>query len=312
MSSAAPAMSARAWGLLLALAALWAGSFFFAEVALRDLPPFTVVLARVGIAAVALALALRRLGLALPRDAATWRRFAGMAALNNALPFGFIVWGQTAIDGGLTAILNATTPLFAVLVAHVATADEKATPRRLAGVAVGLAGAVVVIGPDLLGGLGRHAVAEVAVVAGALSYAVAGVYGRRFRGQPPAVTAAGQAVTATLMLLPLALLAERPWTLPMPDAWTWAALAGLGVLSTALAYGIYFRLLALAGATNLLLVTLLIPVGALGLGALFLDEALHPRHLAGVALIAVGLAVLDGRLARPCSGQRWKTGPSSG
>jgi len=223
-----------------------------------------------------------------------------MALLNNVLPFVLIAWGQHRIASGLASVLNATTPLFTVLVAHALTPDERLTPIKAGGVAVGFAGAAVMIGPDALGGLGTGALAQFACLAAALTYAFAGIFGRRFRrmGVTPVATAAGQVSASTLMLLPIMLLVDRPWTLAAPHAATWGAVLGVGLLSTALAYVLYFRILAVAGATNLLLVTFLIPVSAILLGVLVLHEALLPRQAGGMALIGMGLMLLDGRLPR--------------
>jgi drug/metabolite transporter (DMT)-like permease len=290
-----PTMGPREWLLLVVLSLLWGGSFFFAEVALAELPPMTVVLARIGLAALALNLLVLANGRRLPRSPRLWGAFLVMGALNNLLPFSLIVWGQTQIASGLAAILNATTPLFTVVLAHVLTRDERLTPARLAGVAAGLAGVVLMIGPAALGGAGAGLLAQLACLAAALCYALAGIFGRRFRGQPPLITATGQVSAGALMVLPLALLADQPWTLPAPGAMTFAALAGLALLSTALAYVIYFRILAAAGATNLLLVTFLIPISALLLGTWLLHEMVMPRQLAGMALIGLGLAAIDGR-----------------
>ena len=284
------------WLLLVALSMVWGGSFFFAKIALNGLPPFCVVLGRVGIAAVTLNLLLRALGHRLPRDRATWRAYFAMGTLNNLIPFSLIVWGQTEIASGLASILNATTPLFTVLLAHWLTRDERLTANRAAGVVLGLAGVAVMIGPEALSGLDRHVLGELAVIAAALSYGFAGIFGRRFRGQPPLVTAAGQVTATTIMMLPLVLAIDRPWLLPVPGPTTWIAVAGLALLCTALAYVIFFRILAAAGATNLVLVTFLIPVGAILLGTLFLQERLDPRQFAGMGLIALGLAAIDGRL----------------
>lgn len=291
-------MTACDWAMLLTLAAVWGGSFFFNGVAVRELPVFTVVVTRVGLAALILLGVLRATGLALPREVRVWRALFVMGLMNNALPFGLIVWGQSHIPSGLAAILNATTPLFGVLMAHGLTADERLTPGKATGVALGFAGVVTMIGAEVLRGLGTGVLAQLACLGAALSYALAGIYGRRFRamGVPPLVTATGQAMAATVLLGPLMLAVDRPWTLPMPGVETFAALAGLASLSTAFAYWLYFRLLASAGATNLLLVTFLVPVGAILLGVLVLDEALAPRHIAGMALIAAGLAAIDGRL----------------
>lgn len=284
--------------MLLVLAVLWGGSFFFHDIAVRELPSFTLVWLRVAIAALALLLALRLLGQRMPGQGDVWMAFVGMGLLNNVVPFVLIVWGQHHIASGLAAILNATTPLFTVLVAHLLTPDERLTPLKLAGVVVGLAGAVAMVGPDALAGLGTDVTAQVACLAGALAYALAGIFGRRFKrmGITPLATAAGQVSASTMLLLPLMLLVDRPWTLAMPPSTTWAAVLGVGLLSTALAYVLYFRILAAAGATNLLLVTFLIPLSAILLGVSVLGETLLLRHLGGMMLIGAGLACIDGRL----------------
>ncbi|BAI73028.1 ABC transporter [Azospirillum sp. B510] len=291
------------WSLLVALSILWGGSFFFIGIAVRELPPLTVVAMRVALAALALGGLLRILGWRMPRDRRTWTAFFGMGALNNLVPFCLIVWGQTQIASGVASVLNATTPLFGVVVAHVLTRDEKMTGNRMAGVLVGFAGVAAMIGPSALNGLvgaGPQSglLPQLAVLCAALSYSFAGIFGRRFKnmGVSPLVTATGQVTASTLMLVPVALLTDRPWTLPMPGAATWGAVIGIALLSTALAYVIFFRVLASAGATNLMLVTFLIPVSAILLGSLFLGERLAVRHGVGMALIAGGLAAIDGRL----------------
>lgn len=290
-------MSAPEWAMLLSLSVLWGGSFFFTGVALSALPPFTLVVLRVGLAAVILNALVPLLGLGMPREARVWAAFFGMGLLNNAVPFCLIVWGQTHIVSGLAAILNATTPLFAVVAAHMLTSDETMTGNRLVGVLVGLAGVAVMVGPVVLAGLGADLLAQVAVLGAALSYAFAGIFGRRFRrmGVPPLATAAGQVTASTLMLLPVALVVDRPWTLLVPGASVWGAVLGIAALSTALAYVLYFRILATAGATNLLLVTFLIPISAILLGALVLGERLDVRHSLGMVFIGCGLAAIDGR-----------------
>jgi drug/metabolite transporter (DMT)-like permease len=256
------------------------------------------VFARVAIAAAALNILVRALGLRMPTARADWLRFFGMGALNNAIPFSLIVWGQTEIAGGLAAILNATTPLFTVLLAHLLTRDEKLTPQRAAGVATGFLGAVVMIGPDALGGLGATVLAQLAVLAAAISYAFAGIYGRRFRALPPVIAATGQVTASSLTMLPLLLVVDAPWKLALPGATTIGALLGIGLLCTAAAYLMFFRILAAAGAVNLLLVTFLIPISALALGIAFLGETLTAAQAAGMALIGLGLAAIDGRALR--------------
>ncbi len=292
--------------LLFVLSILWGGSFFFVGVAVSDLPPFTIVALRVGLAALALGAVARLTGQGMRFNRQIWLAFAGMGILNNAIPFSLVVWGQTHIASGLASILNATTPLFTVIVAHALTRDEKMTRPRLAGVVVGLAGVALMIGPDALAGLGTNIVAQLAVLGAAVSYALAGVFGRGFQraGIRPLASASGQLTSSTLVLLPLALLIDQPWSLAMPAGETWAAIAGLALLSTSLAYVIYFRILAVAGATNLLLVTFLIPVSAIALGILVLGEQLAARHLAGMAVIGLSLAAIDGRLYRRLLGGR--------
>ena len=292
-------MSVLDWSLLLALSILWGGSFFFVGVAVKALPPFTIVLLRVVIAAAALHLVLRVTRTAMPWDARAWRAFFGMGLLNNAIPFSLIVWGQTHIASGLASILNATTPLFTVLVAHVLMADERLTKGRIVGVLLGLAGVVALIGPQALTGLGNDVLAQLAVLGAAISYSFASLFGRRFKrmGVPPLATATGQVTASSALLLPVALIVDRPWTLPAPDLPVWGAVVGLALLATALAYVLFFRILASAGAVNLMLVTFLIPVSAILLGSVFLHEALGLMDFAGMALIGLGLAAIDGRLA---------------
>ena len=286
------------WTLLLTLAILWGGSFFFGEIALSELPPLSLVLARVSLAALALNILIVLRGKRMPRDAKTWLAFLIMGALNNFIPFSLIFWGQTEITSGLASILNATTPLWGVVLAHLLTQDEKLNANKIIGIAFGLLGVIIMIGPAVLNGIGLNAIAQLAVLSAALSYAFAGIYGRRFKrmGIDPIITASGQLTGSSIMMLPVALIFDQSWTLPMPSLTTWLAVMALALLCTAVAYVIYFRLLASAGATNLLLVTFLIPVSALILGTSILREVLDLRQLIGMLLIGVGLAAIDGRL----------------
>ncbi|MBI2253599.1 MAG: DMT family transporter [Proteobacteria bacterium] len=291
-------MAAQDWALLIFLSLLWGGSFFFAKIAVAEVPPFTVALCRVVLAAAVLHVVRMALGVAAPRDAGFWRDALVMGLLNNAIPFSLIFWGQREIGAGLASILNATTPLFTVIVAHVFTADERAGPLKIAGVMAGIAGVAVMIGSDVAAGLGHHLWAELAVLGAALSYGFAGVFGRRFRDRPPLVVASGQLTgSSALLLLPMLIL-DRPWALPMPGWHPIGAIIAVALLSTALAYVIFFRILKRAGSTNLSLVTLLIPPSALFLGVLFLGEEIAAHQLAGMALIGCGLLLLDGRLFR--------------
>ena len=303
-------MTARECGLLTLLSVLWGGSFFFVGVAVKELPPLTLVTARVGLAALILWASAPLLGVRPPRDARAlaWLVLLGFA--NNALPFTLIAWGQTRLPSGLASILNAATPLFTVVAAHVLTANEKLTGLKLAGTIAGLAGVAALIGPDLLTGAGANLVAELAVLAAALSYALAAIFARRAPalGLQPIDVAAGQTTAAALLIAPLALAVDRPWKLPALSAATIGAVLAIAAFSTALAYVVYFRILAGAGATNVLLVTLLVPATSVALGALALGERLAPQQFGGYAFIALGLAFIDGRLprrlGRPLFGRR--------
>lgn len=291
-------MTARVWIWLLSLAVLWGGTYFFAKVALDELAPLSVVFGRVALAAIALNLVLAVSEGSLFQRKVPWPSFFAMGLLNNLIPFALIFWGQTQIASGLASIMNATTPLFTLVVAHFLTKDERIDAVKLVALVIGIGGVAVLMGPDALAG--SHGVwGQIACLGAALTYAFAGIYGRRFKamGVTPLDAAAGQVTASTMLILPIMLIVDQPWTLPaFPSPTVWASLAGLALLSTALAYVLYFRILAAAGATNLLLVTFLIPVTAILLGAAVLGEHLLPRHFAGMALIGLSLAAIDGRL----------------
>jgi drug/metabolite transporter (DMT)-like permease len=285
------------WATLIALALIWGGAFFFISVAVREVAPFTYVWLRLSVAAAALWLFLLWRGerLALPRR--VWGSIVVLALLNNAVPFVLFGWGQTHIASGLASILNATTPVWGVVVAHLFTSDERLTPGKLAGVLLGFGGVVTMIGPGILGSLGGDVLAQLACLVAALCYAIAGVWARRFKalGIPPVTVATSQLTAGALLMLPFAMTIDRPWLDTAPSLGAWAAILALALVCTAFAYVLYFRLIDSAGATNALLVTLLVPPIAILLGALFLGEVLHPRDFAGLALIACGLAAIDGR-----------------
>lgn len=289
--------------MLLALSGLWGGSFFFVAIAVDELPPITTASLRIGLAALAMNLLLRAMKINIPSAPALWRDFLIMGLLNLAIPFALIAWGQTRIDSGLASIFNATTPFSTAIVAHFFTRDEHMARSRMVGVGIAFAGAVLIIGIDALDGLGSAFAGELAVLAATWSYAFAAVFGRRFSGPRfkaiginPLAASTGQLTGATVLIVPFALAVEHPWTLPLPSWETGAAVAGMSLLSTALASIIYFRILASAGAANSMLVTLLMPVTALLLGVTVLGERLDPRYFIGVALLAAGLAVVDGRV----------------
>ena len=294
------------WLILGTLALIWGGAFFFIGVAVRHVPPLTYVWLRLTIAATAMWLFLYFKGekLGLPRSA--WGSILLLALLNNALPFTLFGWGQTHIASGLASILNATTPIWGVVVAHFLTHDERMSPRKIAGVLLGFGGVATMIGPSLLSSLGTNALAQLACVTASLSYALAAVWARRFRRQgiSPLSVTTGQLTAGALMMLPLSMLVDHPWTHAFPPLTAIAAITALALLCTAFGYVLYFRLIATSGATNALLVTLLVPPVAILLGASFLNETLAPQDFIGLGLIALGLAAIDGRLLSLVSARR--------
>ena len=294
------AMTPLEWGYLLLLSMLWGGSFFFVEIALRDLPTFTIVFARLSLGALGLFCMMRYMGYSLPRERHVWGACLCLGLLNNAIPFGLLVWGQTSLASGVAAILNATTPFFTAMIAHFLTSDEKITPQKLLGIGIGISGVAVMVGAGFGNESDFYLLACFACLGAAFSYGCAGVFARRFlaSGIPPMTAATGQVFASSLLLLPLMLFIDQPWNLPIPSASSWAALLAIGFLSTSLAYVLYFRILSTAGATNLSLVTLLVPASAILLGVSILGEHLLPKHIAGMTLIALGLVTIDGRLWR--------------
>ena len=298
--ASAPTMNRGDWATLIGLAMLWGCSFFFIELALRGFQPLTLVFARLALASLLLTGLLYLRGEKLPSGARVWGGLLVLALFNNVVPLSLFSWGQTRIGGGLASILNATMPIWGVLIAHFFTHDEKATANRFVGVAFGFAGAVLMIGWDALAGLGADIVPQLGCLAGALCYAIAGVYARRFgaAGMSPLALSAGSLAMAALAAIPGMLILEHPFHAAMPGAISLAALAAMVILSTGLGYVLYFRLLASAGASNSMLVTFLVPVTAILLGSLVLHERLAIQHVLGMALIGLGLVALDGRLPR--------------
>lgn len=298
MNSTIRQMTPTIWLLLFLLSVMWGATFYFVEIALVDLPPLTIVFLRVLLAALVLHLLLKVLGLSFPWSRYWLFAFFVMGILNNAIPFSLIFWGQTQIGAGLAAILNGLTPVFTMLVAHFATHDEKLSGLKIAGAVIGLAGVTVMIGYEALSGLTGSVLAQLAIVLATVSYAFSGSWGRRFASQPPLVSATGQVTGSTVAMLPIVLLVDKPWALALPSIDTIAAVLALAVISTALAYVIFYRILAAAGATNLMLVTLLVPVTAVILGIWRLGEVLLIQHWIGTALIALSFVLIDGRLPR--------------
>ena len=293
------ALTPRLWALLFLLGLLWGGSFFFTQIAIREIAPLPLVAIRVGLAAFALLvfLPLARQSMAPLRERAL--AFLGLGLVSNAIPFLLLAIGQQTIGGGLAAILNATTPLWTILVATLATRDERLSPNKLAGVALGLGGVAVLVGPEAIsGGSGAPLTAVIVILGATLSYACAGVYAKRFRGVPPVVVAAGQLCGSSTVMVPLALVTAG-WpslaALQALSAGAIAAMLALALVSTAFAYILYFELVAGAGATNASLVTFLVPASAILLGILVLGETLAIREIFGFALILVGLVAVDGR-----------------
>ena len=289
-------MNALTWGLLVLLGLIWGGSFFFARIAVHDVPPFTLVFLRLILAALALHLYIGgRYGFYGILHS-HWRQFLLLGLINNAIPHAMIFLGETEIGAGLASVLNATTPIWTVIVAHYATLDEKPGRAKVAGCLVGLIGTMVLVGPGAMDAAGAPLWALLLPIAAAISYGFAGVYSKRFKGIPAPVTAAGQLTGSSLLMLPVSLIVDRPWTLAMPPMATMMAILALALLSTAFAYILYFRIMMLAGATNTSIVTLLVPPSAILLGFVFLGERLGPVQIAGMLLIGAGLAILDGRI----------------
>lgn len=296
-------MNLKEWILLIVLSVLWGGSFFFNGVALKEIPVFTVVFGRVCIAAIALLIFLKIRGIPLPKSPSILLALLFMGFINNVVPFSLIVAGQTQIGSGLAAILNATTPLFTAVIIHLFTSDlsERLTPRRIMGIAFGIVGVAVMVGPDIsaIGLTGPEVLGQLAVLGAATSYGIALVFGRRFAkaGISPMVIAAGQMTGASILLFPAVIAIDNPLEFIGSISMTSiAAVVALALLSTAVAYILYFKILSSAGATNASLVTLLVPVSATILGILFLDETLDSGAIAGMSFVGAGLLVMDGRI----------------
>ncbi|MBI3434960.1 MAG: EamA family transporter [Proteobacteria bacterium] len=290
-------MSTSDWLLLIVLSVLWGSAFYLARIALDEIPPLTLAAIRVGIAALTLA----PMAFWLYRGArltAPWHAFVAVGILNNALPFSLIFWGQLHIPSGLASVLIATTPFFTLVVSHFATADDRITPQRVVGLAAGLIGVALMVGPDMLRVLDVNVAAQFACLIAALSYTLGGVYWRRYRSVPPITASAGALASSTLIMIVVAATFERPWTIAWPSMAAVGATLALGIFATAFGYIIFFRVLARAGATNVMLVSFLIPVTAILLGTVLLGERFSPNHFAGMVAIAIGLAAIDGRPLR--------------
>ena len=296
-------MDGQDWGLLILLSVLWGGAYFFAGVAVKELPPLTVVLARVLIAVATLLPLFWYLGHTLPKSVSGWLPYVGMGLLNNVLPFGFIFAGQTEITVGLSSIINAMTPLFTVVV--MATfREERLTTYRVFGVLLGVVGVAVLRGFD--GSINASQTLGIGLcMAGALSYGFAALWGRRYlAGVAPVKSATCQLLCSTLIMAVVVAGIDKPWTLATPSLNTVFSIVTLAVFGTALAYIVFFKILVRAGASNVMLVTLLIPVTALALGNVFLGEAIHAKEIMGAVIIGAGLLFIDGRLVNRVSMKR--------
>lgn len=292
-----------AWALLLLLGLIWGGSFFFARVAVQHVPPFTLVFLRLSLAALALHLYIGGRMQIYPALRENWKLFLLLGLMNNALPHSLLFIGQIHLSAGLASILNATTPIWTVLIANAMTADERLTGQKIAGCLTGLAGTAVLLGPAALAKTDIPFWALLFPIGASISYGFAAVFGRRFRHLPSPVTATGQLTASSLIVLPVSLIVDHPFSLPLPPATTIGAILGLALLCTAFGYILFFRIIALAGATNVALVTLLVPPSAILLGAVFLGERLGANAIGGMALIACGLLIIDGRWRRIFAGR---------
>lgn len=293
-----PKMTLHTWVLIVVLATIWGGSFLFARIAVLEIPPLTLVFARVAIAALALNLLLMLRSNDYEHSVGMWQNFAIMGVLNNIIPFGLIFYGQLEIGAGLAAIINAMTPIWTVVIANFGTADEKFSTPKIIGVVLGFIGVAVLIGASLQNGWQASTVGQLAVLAATISYGCAGVFGRRFANVPPVETARGQLTMSSVLILPLVLLIDQPWDLALPSqASIWSVLL-LAILCTAIAYLLFFQILAKAGAVNVSLVTFLVPPSAIILGIIVLNETLEIHHIIGMGIIMAGLIVIDGRLLK--------------
>jgi len=289
-------MSARDWSLLVLLSIIWGGSFLFARIAVLEIPPLTLVFFRVFLAAIALNIYIVARRVPATTSRSIWWSFAMMGILNNIIPFSLIFYGQQEIGAGLAAIINAMTPIWTIMIAHQFTSDEKMTRVKVVGVLLGFAGVAVLIGPNIFSGLSNAGLAQIAVLGATISYALSGVFGRRFANINPVITARGQLTTSSLLMLPVAAYADQFWTLSLPSQSALWSVIALAIICTAFAYVLFFSILASAGAVNNALVTFLVPVSAVMMGIAVLGETLTQQHIIGTGLILIALLVIDGRL----------------
>jgi len=290
------------WLRLITLSAVWGSVFLFVTLAVRSIPEFTLVFLRLALAAAGFWLFIVATGRRMPRNRKLWGEFLISGLITNAIPFSLITWEQTQVEGGIASVLNAMTPCFVVVLAHFLTKDEKVSVRKAVGVLVGFLGAYVLMSPDIQGGVSMRGLGQIAGLVASLAHAVAGIYGKRFRDLSPIVAATGTLTCAALWLLPVALIIDRPWSM-RPDPVALGAVAALALLTVA-AYLLYYRILPSAGATNLMLATLLSPVFAHILGAVFVGESIYVTSVVGMFIIVIGMLIMDGRVLQRLRGTR--------
>ncbi len=293
-----PNMTVKDWILIAVLAAIWGGSFLFGRILMLEWPPFTVVFLRVFLAAVALGIYLVATGRSFPLEGKFIGAIAVMGILNNVIPFSLILIGQQELGSSLASIVNAMTPIWTLIIANYWTTDEKLTTNKVFGIVFGFTGVAILMGADISAGLTASVFAQAAVLGATVSYGFAGVYGKRFKERDPIIVSTGQLIASSVIILPIALIVENPLSLSMPGPVIIGSILGLALLCTSVAYVLFFRILASAGATNLSLVTFLVPVTAILLGTVFLGEVLTTSNFIGMGFIAAGLALVDGRLFR--------------
>ncbi len=298
MSKQAIPPSTHDWILIVTLSLLWGGSFLFGRILMLEWPPFTTVFLRVAFAAICLWAFLAATGRHFPRNPPLLAAILVMGLINNVIPFSLILIGQRDIGSGLASVVNAMTPIWTLIIANFATSDEKFTPNKFAGITLGFVGVAVLIGSDLIEGLTASAWAQAAVLGATISYGFAGVFGKRFRDHDPIAISTGQLTASSLIMLPLIFMIEDPFSISSPSSEMLISILGLAIACTAVAYVLYFKILASAGATNVSLVTFLVPVSAILLGVLWLGENLTASNLLGMVLILAGLACIDGRILR--------------
>ena len=288
-------LSGRAWAEMLVLALIWGGSFLSIRIALDEISPLMSVAHRVTWAMLVLWVVVAVMRIPLPRNSRIWFTFLVMGLLNNVIPFGLMAWGQLHIESGLTSILNAFTAVIGVVMAALFFSDERLMPRKIIGVVLGFFGVAVAIGLENFKNFDLRSLAQLAVIGGTVAYAVAGVWARKnLVGMPPQLAAAGMLTGATVIMLPLVYFVEGLPTFDLQPR-TLVAIGYYAVIATAAAYLLYYRVLAMAGSGNLMLVTLLVAPVAITLGAVVLGEKLSANALIGFVILAVGLIILDGR-----------------